>query len=83
MEATVIDDRRRLVLPAAFKPKSAVTVQVIDEETILVKLAKPGGIRMAWLLPDVKQLPHDPEWDKVEAKMSAYLSKQKVAPFEE
>jgi DNA-binding transcriptional regulator/RsmH inhibitor MraZ len=83
MEATVLDDRRRLVLPAAFKPKSAVTVQMIDEDTVIVKLAKPSAARMVMLLPDVKHFAPDPEWEKVEAKMSAYLSKQKVAPFEE
>lgn len=50
MTATVLDDRRQLVLPKAFKPKAAVTVQVIDDETVLVKLVKPSKARMVVLL---------------------------------
>lgn len=78
----MIDDRRRLVLPAAFKPRSAVTVQVIDEETVLVKLAKPSSGRMVMLLPDVKHLPDDPEWEAVEHRITKHSS-QNRAPFEE
>lgn len=82
MTATTLDDRRRVVLPREFKPKSAVTIQMIDEETALVKLAKPSKVRMAVLLPDVKHLPDDPEWEKIEAKMAEYTFKN-LPPFEE
>lgn len=82
MTATVLDDRRRLVLPARFKPKSAVTVQEIDEETVLVKIAKPSKHRMVLLLPDVKHLPDDPAWEKTEHAMAAHASKN-LPPFEE
>jgi hypothetical protein len=82
MNATVLDDRRRLVLPPEFKPKSAVTVQVIDEETVLVKLAKPNKALMVMLLPDVKTLPDDPEWEKIEHAMVKHTAKKR-APFEE
>ena len=82
MEATVLDDRRRLVLPAAFKPKSAVTVQMIDDETILVKLAKPSGVRMVMLLPDVKEFAANPEWEKTERAFAGDSNKG-LAKFEE
>ncbi len=82
MNATVIDDRRRLVMPPEFKPKSAVTVQMIDSETAVVKLAKPSAVRMVMLLPDVKQLPRDPEWEAVEHRMVKHAAK-KVTQFEE
>ena len=65
MKATVLDDRRRLVMPNEFPPKSAVTVQRIDDETVLVKLAKASKNGMVMLLPDVKRLPDDPEWQKI------------------
>lgn len=81
MNATVIDDRRRLVLPPEFKPKSAVTVQVIDSETVLVKLARPSTARMVMLLPDVKTLPADREWEEIEHRIVKHTSK-KVTPFE-
>lgn len=80
MNATVLDDRRRLVMPPEFKPKSAVTVQVIDAETVLVKLAKPAKTRLVMLLPDVKRLPEDPEWDKVEAAFTAASIKGLTPP---
>ncbi len=82
MNATVLDDRRRLVLPPEFKAKSAVTVQLIDAETVLVKLAKPASHRMVMLLPDVKTLPDDPEWQAIESRMVAHSNKN-LAPFEE
>ena len=82
MTATILDDRRRLVMPKAFKAKAAVTVQVIDDETVLVKLAKPTKARMVMLLPDVKRLPDDPEWEAVEAKLAKHASKH-LPPFEE
>ena len=82
MTATILDDRRRLVMPKAFKPKAAVTVQVIDDETVLVKLAKPTKARMVMLLPDVKHLPDDPEWEKIEHKIVRHNTR-KVTPFEE
>jgi hypothetical protein len=80
MQATMIDDRRRLVLPPEFKPRSAVTVQVIDQETILVKLAKPSQHHHAMLLPDVKTLQDDPIWDKVEAAFTS-ASNKGLAPL--
>ena len=82
MEATVLDDRRRLVMPQVFKARDAVTVQVIDEETVLVKLAKPSRANMVILLPDVKQLPSDFEWDEIETKIVSH-NLRKVTPFEE
>ena len=33
-------------------------------------------------IPIVKELPNDPEWEAVEARLTAY-SNRKVAPFEE
>jgi len=82
MKASMLDDRRRLVMPSEFPPKSAVTVQCIDDETVLVKLAKPSKSRMVMLLPDVKKLPDDPTWQKIESRMVAHHNK-KVSPFEE
>lgn len=82
MNATVLDDRRRLVLPPSFKAKSAVTIQEIDDETILVKVAKPSKTRMVMLLPDVQHMPDDPEWEKVEQAFTA-ASNKGLTPFEE
>jgi hypothetical protein len=82
MTATVLDDRRRLVMPREFKAKSAVTVQVIDAETVLVKIAKPVKPRVVMLLPDVKHVPSDSEWEAKEHKLAQHASKQ-LPPFEE
>ncbi len=82
MNATLIDDRRRLVMPPELPARSPVTVQQIDEDTWIVKRARPSKARMVLLLPDVKQLPDDPEWDKLEARMAAHSFKN-LPPFEE
>jgi hypothetical protein len=82
MNATLIDDRRRLVMPPELPARSPVTVQQIDEDTWIVKRARPSKARMVLLLPDVKQLPDDPEWDKIEARMAKHHFKN-LPPFEE
>jgi hypothetical protein len=81
MNATLIDDRRRLVMPPELPARSPVTVQQIDDDTWIVKRARPSKALMVMLLPDVQQLPDDPEWDKIEARMAAHNFKN-LPPFE-
>lgn len=82
MIATVIDDRRRLVMPNELPPRSAVTLQKIDEDTWIVKRVHPSNPLVVMLLPDVKKLPRDPEWEALEGRIVAHTSKH-VASFEE
>ncbi|MDD5141432.1 MAG: hypothetical protein PHY43_14375 [Verrucomicrobiales bacterium] len=82
MNATMIDDRRRLVMPPELPARSPVTVQQIDDDTWIVKRARPIKARMVMLLPDVKELPDDAEWEKVEARMARHFSRN-LPPFEE
>jgi hypothetical protein len=82
MNATLIDDRRRLVMPPELPARSPVTVQQIDEDTWIVRRARPTKTRMVMLLPDVKKLPKDEEWQETESRIVAHNSKN-VAPFEE
>lgn len=82
LTATVLDDRRRLVMPPELPARSAVVVQQIDEDTWLVKRAKSSRLKMVLLLPDVKELPRDPEWEKIEHRIVKHNNK-KVTPFEE
>jgi len=41
MNATLIDDRRRLVMPPELPARSPVTVPQIDADTWIVKRARP------------------------------------------
>ena len=82
MNATVTDSRRRLVMPPELPARSAVLVQQIDEDTWLVKRARPAKVHRVTLLPDIKKLPHDPEWQETESQMVAHHGKT-IAPFEE
>ncbi len=82
MNATVLDSRRRLVMPPELPARSAVIVQRVDDDTWLVKRAKPSKHRMVLLLPDVKELPDDPEWEKIETQIVAH-NNRKVTPFKE
>jgi hypothetical protein len=82
MNATLLDDRRPLVMPAELPPKSAVTVQQIDADTWIVKRHRPQENVVMVAIPIIKELRSDPEWEAVEAKLTA-RSNRKIAPFEE
>jgi hypothetical protein len=82
MNATVTDSRRRLVMPPELPARSSVVVQQIDEDTWIVKRARPSTPRMVLLQPDIKQLPYDSEWQETEGRLVAHHSRS-VAPFEE
>jgi hypothetical protein len=82
VNATLLDDRRRLVMPPELPAKSAVTVQRIDADTWIVKRHRPQKNVIMVAIPIVKELPNDPEWEAVEARLTAH-SNRKVAPFEE
>jgi hypothetical protein len=82
MNATLIDDRRRLVMPPELPPRSAVTVQQLDADTWIVRRHKPDSNLLLIALPRIKKLPSDPEWQAIERRMVDYSSKN-VPPFEE
>ena len=82
MTATVIDDRRRLVMPPELPAKSAVTVQQIDADTWVVKRRRPQKSVVMVAIPVIKDLPRDPAWEAVEAKITRHCNRR-VAPFEE
>lgn len=81
MNATLLDDRRRLVMPAELPPKSAVTVQRIDADTWIVKRHRPQRNVVMVAIPIIGEY-RDPDWEAVEAKLTAHCNR-KVAPFEE
>ena len=82
MNATVTDDRRRLVMPPELPARSPVTVQQIDEDTWIVKRHKPDKKFVVVLFPDVAHLPDDPEWEAIEQRMAEHHYKN-LPPFEE
>jgi hypothetical protein len=81
MNATLTDDRRRLVMPPELPARSPVTVQQIDADTWIVKRARPVKSLMVVLLPDVKKLSDDKEWEAIEQRMAEHHYK-KLPPFE-
>ena len=62
----MVDDRRRVVMPPECPPGSAVTIQALDETTWLIRRQVPPGDFKCVMIPVVKRLPDDQEWDKVE-----------------
>ena len=82
MNATLLDDRRRLVMPPELPAKSAVTVQQIDADTWIVKRHCPQRNFLIAPIPIITELPSDPEWEAVEAKLTAHCNR-KIAPLEE
>ena len=83
MNATVLDDRRRLVMPPELPAKSSVIVEQVDDDTWVVRRARPSRAKMVMLLPDVKHLPGDPEWEKIEARLARHAIKNLTPPDED
>lgn len=82
MTATVIDERRRLVMPPELPARSAVTIQQVDDTTWIVKRVVPAQNLVVVALPVIDTLPSDPEWEAVEHKIVQHCVKH-LAPFEE
>jgi hypothetical protein len=66
LESRQLDDKRRLIMPETCPPRSAVTIQELDQDTWLVKRHRAAKDIKVVLIPVLDKLPHDSAWDKVE-----------------
>jgi hypothetical protein len=82
MEATMTDDRRRLVMPPELPARSAVTIQQLDEDTFIVRRQRPGDQMLVVLEPDVRHLTDDSKMDALGEKLSRRALK-KFPKFDE
>ena len=69
-------------MPKELPPRSAVTIDRVDEDTWVVKRQRPAKKLIMVAFPKIERLPDDPEWEKIERRMVAHNNK-KLAPFEE
>lgn len=82
LKARQVDDHRRVVLPETVPAGSAVTLQQIDEDTIIVRRQRPGQNLFVVLEPDIKHIPDDPELDALAEKVARH-SLKKLPKFDE
>jgi hypothetical protein len=82
MLASMTDDKRRLTMPKELLPKSAVTIQQLDDDSWLITRQKPVTHLVIVALPTTKQLPNDPEWQSIERRMTKH-NNRKLPRFEE
>jgi hypothetical protein len=83
IEVATVDDQRRITLPAEFHTGSAVFIESLDADTLIVRSGQPNRKDQTIVsLPIVRQLPDDPEWDKVEEAFGR-ASAGRVPPPEE
>jgi len=82
MTVSMTDDKRRLTMPKELPPRSAVTIEHIDEDTWVVKRQKARDEFVMVAFPKIERLPDDPEWEEIERRMVAHNNK-KLPPFEE
>lgn len=82
LKARQVDDHRRVVLPETVPAGSAVTLQQLDEDTIIVRRHRPRQNLFVVLEPDVKHHRDDPELDKLAEKVSRD-SLKKLPKFDE
>lgn len=66
MKSATLDSKRRLVMPEDCPPKSLVTIQPLDANTWIVRRQLPDKKIKMIAIPIIKDLPDDPEWEKVE-----------------
>lgn len=77
-----LDDHRRVVLPETFPPHCTVTIQELDEDTLIVRRQRPRRELLVVLEPDVKRLPEDRSLDAL-AEKAARGSFKKLPKFDE
>ncbi|MEI6783017.1 MAG: hypothetical protein WCQ21_19080, partial [Verrucomicrobiota bacterium] len=82
MKSTMVDDRRRIVMPQACPPHSSVTIQQVDDTTWIIKRQLPSKDYKMILIPVIDRLPDDPEWDKVEAAFVRHAASTVSEPEE-
>ena len=82
MKSRVLDAKRRVILPETFPPRCEVTVEELDKTTLLIKRQVPNRDFKIVLIPSVKRLPDDPEWEKVEHAFASHASKTVSEPEE-
>ena len=82
MITSMTDEKRRLTMPKELPPKSAVTVQRLDENSWLVTRQRPVTDLVVVALPCIKELPADPEWEAIERRMVKH-NNRKLPRFED
>ena len=65
IKAATVDDKRRVVLPESWKPRSAVTIECIEADTLVIRRQRPRDPLIVVLEPDVKHLPENRELDRL------------------
>ncbi len=70
MKAAMVDERRRIVMPAECPPHSAVTIQRVDENAWLIRRQVPDrGFKMV-AIRAIAKLPDDAAWEQTEAALA-------------
>jgi hypothetical protein len=82
MIGSITDDKRRLTMPKELPPKSAVTIQQLDDDSWLVTRQKPMTGLVVVALPTIKELSSDPEWEALERRIVKH-NNRKLPRFEE
>ncbi|MGH7940235.1 MAG: hypothetical protein ACREFR_04100 [Limisphaerales bacterium] len=80
LKARQVDDHRRVVLPETVPAGSAVTLQQLDEDTIIVRRQRLAQKLFVVLDPDIKDFPEDPEWDKKSLALAKHAFKKLPEP---
>ena len=82
MIASMTDDKRRLTMPKELPPRSAVTIQQMNEDSWLITRLKSNEDVVVVALPRIQELPSDPEWEAIERRIVKQTNK-KLPPMEE
>jgi hypothetical protein len=82
MTVSMTDEKRRVTMPKELPPRSAVTIERLNEDTWVIKRQKPTSKLVMVAFPKIERLPDDPEWEELERRMVAHNNK-KLPRFEE
>jgi hypothetical protein len=74
MKAAQLDDRRRVVMPPECPAGSTVTIDRLDQDTWLLRRHKRDhGLKLI-AVQSVRNLPADPDREKIEAQLARHAS---------
>ena len=68
-----LDDKRRVTMPPKWSPKTAITIQELGEDCLLVRRVREEKDIKVVVFKGSMALPEDPEWDKEASALARYV----------
>ena len=75
-----LDDKRRVTMPPKWSPKTAITIQELGEDCLLVRRVREEKDIKVVVFKGSMTLPEDPEWDDLATRLAEAAIKDMPEP---